>query len=125
MSQGKRDNFDDLPILTELGELLERHFISVENTARASDQKWPTGGADARSADARWLRARRRLSTTAEGVPVALSVLVTVVIAVVALTVVRHAPSRAVRQPAGAGNTYPRFPISRAERRNTSSARDG
>ena len=71
-----RDGFDDLPILAELREALDRRF----------NQGWRRGGPRRRLAG-RWLGA------TARGVPVALAVLVVVAVAVVALTLGRHGRS--------------------------------
>ena len=72
-----RDGFDDLPILAELREALDR---SVQ--PGTGDAEVPR-----RRLAGRWLGA------TARGVPVALAVLVVVAVAVVALTLGRHGRS--------------------------------
>jgi len=111
MSKRKPDNFQDLPILAELGELLERRFTGAQHhTTEAARPSSTDDVAAARPPTARRAAARPRLRATAAAVPVVFSILVAAVVAVVALTSIRHAPAPAGRQPASHANAFPEFP---------------
>jgi hypothetical protein len=111
MNPGKRENFDDLPILAELGSLLERHFFEAERRARQIvDGPRPNEPMGPSSVTTRRRVGRRGLPRTAAGAPVVLSIIVVVVVAAVALTLVKRAGTPPGRQPPGSIGAFPQFP---------------
>lgn len=100
MSSADRDRFDDLPILAELRDGLERRFA---------------GGARRR----RWRWARAGLG----GAPIALAGMAAIAVAVVALVAVRHGHPAAPGRPPHPGTPYaPSPPFSPGEQKLIDSA---